>query len=209
MGTIAHGTVKFFLEKGYGFVVPDDEYAKCVGGEPFLHARAIPAGLPLPLEGSRIKFEYMSGGKGPKVTKVHVIGEVDKDFVARQRAERAKKSLKDNPPIGPVAATVKSVMGEFGFFENPSDPVEGKEIFFHKNQLPEGIEPKRGDIFVLTYCKVKKKDGSDGLKLVELQVEKKAAPKKEAPKKKKTTKVVARKSKKANGKAGAATTATA
>ncbi len=65
---MAKGTVKWFnIEKGYGFIQPDDG-----GKDVFVHANDL-AGAILN-EGTRVEFEIVQGKKGPQASSVQVTG---------------------------------------------------------------------------------------------------------------------------------------
>lgn len=65
------GIVKFFNERGFGFIVPD------LGGKDvFVHASAVRrAGLRDLREGDRVRFdtEPAPNGKGPQVTDIDLV----------------------------------------------------------------------------------------------------------------------------------------
>ncbi|PIR86597.1 hypothetical protein COU13_00010 [Candidatus Kaiserbacteria bacterium CG10_big_fil_rev_8_21_14_0_10_43_70] len=170
MPTFAHGIVKFFNEdKGFGFIVPDDSYP--INGDVFLQERVIPTSLPLPEAGSRIEFAYKKGEKGWEATAVTDVGDIDEDFLAKVNGSGKKNRRRDvMAEFGPVSATVKSFRGDFGFFENPEGP-DDPDIFVHKEVLTRhdlsGLQ--RGDRALITYIKTKKSDGSDGLRVVEIE----------------------------------------
>ncbi len=64
---MAVGTVKWFSEqKGYGFIVPDDE-----GKDLFVHYSNIEMeGFKTLYEGQKVEYEAAEGTKGPEATKV-------------------------------------------------------------------------------------------------------------------------------------------
>ena len=62
------GKVKFFdADKGFGFVASDD------GGEVFVHANALPAGISELKPGTRVEFGVADGRKGPSALSIRVI----------------------------------------------------------------------------------------------------------------------------------------
>lgn len=64
------GKVKFFDEdKGFGFVASDE------GGEVFLHASALPAGVTSVKPGTRIDFGIADGKRGAQALAVKILSE--------------------------------------------------------------------------------------------------------------------------------------
>lgn len=62
------GKVKWFdADKGFGFLASDD------GGEVFLHASALPAGLETVSPGTRMEFGVADGRRGPSALSASVI----------------------------------------------------------------------------------------------------------------------------------------
>ncbi|NKE09018.1 MULTISPECIES: cold-shock protein [Kocuria] len=62
------GKVKWFdADKGFGFLASDD------GGEVFLHASALPAGLETVSPGTRMEFGVADGRRGPSALSATVI----------------------------------------------------------------------------------------------------------------------------------------
>ncbi|KAA9394712.1 cold shock domain-containing protein [Kocuria coralli] len=62
------GKVKWFdADKGFGFLASDD------GGEVFLHASALPAGLDSVAPGTRMEFGIADGRRGPSALSATVI----------------------------------------------------------------------------------------------------------------------------------------
>ena len=63
--------VKFFdSDKGFGFIASDD------GDEVFLHASALPEGMPSPKPGTRVDFSVADGRRGPSALAVTVLDPV-------------------------------------------------------------------------------------------------------------------------------------
>ena len=65
------GKLKWFdVERGFGFVAADD------GGEVFLHASALPAGVTNLKPGTRLEFGVADGRRGPQALAVQVVEDV-------------------------------------------------------------------------------------------------------------------------------------
>ncbi|MDM7855446.1 cold-shock protein [Cellulomonas alba] len=74
------GKVKWYdTERGFGFIADDD------GGEVFLHASALPAGVTALRPGAKVEFGVADGRRGPQALSVKVLEPLPSVAKAKRR----------------------------------------------------------------------------------------------------------------------------
>lgn len=74
------GKVKWYdTERGFGFIADDD------GGEVFLHASALPAGVTALKPGAKVEFGVADGRRGPQALSVKVLEPLPSVAKAKRR----------------------------------------------------------------------------------------------------------------------------
>ena len=74
------GKVKWYdTERGFGFIASDD------GGEVFLHASALPAGVTQIKQGTRVEFGVADGRRGPQALSVALLDPLPSVAKAKRR----------------------------------------------------------------------------------------------------------------------------
>jgi CspA family cold shock protein len=78
--TVPTGKVKWYdTERGFGFIADDD------GGEVFLHASALPAGVTALKPGAKVEFGVADGRRGPQALSVKVLEPLPSVAKAKRR----------------------------------------------------------------------------------------------------------------------------
>ncbi|MFC7739245.1 cold-shock protein [Roseomonas sp. GCM10028921] len=123
---------RFDPERGFGFVAIDGG-----SGDAFLHISALQrAGANAVAPGTRLSVRVGQGQRGPQVTEVLEIGDIDESSTS-PRAPRAAAPTPGSTPTGrdeEVRGTVKWYSAEKGFgFVAPNDG--RKDVFVHATAL--------------------------------------------------------------------------
>lgn len=64
----ARGTIKFWTDKGYGFIKPDDG-----GRDLFCHISALPKGTPKPANNAGVEYDVEQNSKGVRAVNVSLL----------------------------------------------------------------------------------------------------------------------------------------
>jgi CspA family cold shock protein len=125
---------RFDAERGFGFVALDGG-----SGDAFLHISALQkAGMDAVAPGARLRVRVGQGQRGPQVTEVLKVGDIDKTSPPL-RAPRAAPPIFGSTRTGEgeeVHGTVKWYSAEKGFgFVAPNEG--GRDVFVHATALEQ------------------------------------------------------------------------